>query len=184
MLNSKKDIRNYIYNLREEMKIEDKEIWDREIYNKLIAHKAYENAKTIFIYVSFKGEVDTHSIINKALSTGKKVCIPMVNKNKKIMEAYYINSMNDLHEGYFGIMEPKEGCKKAENENIDLIISPGVAFDIEGGRIGYGGGFYDKFIASLKENKPIIALAYKFQILDKIILEDRDKRVDEVISNN
>lgn len=183
MLNSKKDIRNHIYNLREKMKIKDKEIWDRDIYNKLLNHKAYENATTIFVYVSFKGEVDTHSIIKRALSTGKKVCVPKVNKSEKIMEAYYINSMEDVEKGYFGIMEPKVSCKKANNEEIDLIISPGVAFDMEGGRIGYGGGFYDKFLASLNETKPIIALAYKFQILDKIILEETDRRVDEIISN-
>ncbi|MFX0548607.1 5-formyltetrahydrofolate cyclo-ligase [Hathewaya histolytica] len=184
MFNNKKDIRNYIYNLRDNMKEEEKDLWDESIEKKLTTHPLYEVSSTIFIYVSFRGEVYTHNIIKNALQKNIKICVPKINKQEKIMEAYYINSMEDLEEGYFKVLEPKEYCKRTNNEDIDLIVSPGVAFDKEGGRVGYGGGFYDRFIGSLSKEIPVIALAYKFQILDKVILEDTDKKVDEILIND
>lgn len=181
---NKKQIRKFILNQRYSIDPKIKKIWDKEIEEKLILTKQFKDATTIFIYVSFNSEVSTRHIIKLALHKGKRVCVPKVDKSNKIMDAYYINHIKDLKKGVYGILEPKDQCIKACNEDIDLIVCPGLAFDKFGNRIGYGGGYYDKFIGSTKKKIISIGLAYKFQIIDNVYSNEKDKRINYIITNN
>lgn len=179
----KKEIRILIKNKKSLLKREIKEIMDNSIFNKIIESNFYKDAKTILVYVSFNGEVETHRFIKYALKDGKNICIPKVLSKEDGMKAIKIDSFDELKKGAYGILEPKNLTKKIEEKDIELILIPGVAFDKNGGRIGYGGGFYDKFLKKVRKDTFKIALAYDFQILDEVPLEEHDVKIDGIITN-
>nr|WP_269205477.1 5-formyltetrahydrofolate cyclo-ligase [Clostridium botulinum] len=183
MVKDKDRIRKIIKNKRSSLNKIDKEIKDENIFNKVIESKIYKKSKAIFIYVSFNGEVDTHRIIKYSLNNGKIVCVPKVISNSKYMNAVKINSFDELIKGTYGILEPKDSCELVDKKDIDLVLVPGMAFDKEGRRIGYGGGFYDVFLRKIEDKAPKVALAYRFQILDSIPYEEHDISVDRIISD-
>jgi len=179
----KKELRKRMLKLRDEQRPADRALWDDIIFSKLTGSSDYREAKVVFIFVSFRSEVDTHRIIRKALEDGKVVGVPKVLSKAEGMKAFRIESMQDLAEGYFGVLEPKKGSPEIPAADIDLIVIPGAAFDREGGRIGYGGGFYDKYISEAGRGIRKVALAYRMQILDKVPMEENDMRVDAIITN-
>ncbi|MDP4177472.1 MAG: 5-formyltetrahydrofolate cyclo-ligase [Bacillota bacterium] len=182
-MNDKNEIRKLIKEKREALSIEDKAAYDEAIFNKIILLEQYKNSKIIFIYVSFDKEVDTFRIINHALENNKTICVPKVISKSEGMKAVKIESINELTAGKYGILEPKESNNIINADKIDLIISPGVAFDSSGYRVGYGGGFYDRFLSNVNDNVPVIAMSYDFQFIDKVPREDFDKPVDFVVTN-
>jgi 5-formyltetrahydrofolate cyclo-ligase len=180
---NKKELRQIIYKKRNELNDDIKSNWDSSILEKLLENKFYKNSKVIFTYVSFGGEVDTLKFIERALTDGKTICVPKVISKKEGMEAYKINSLNDLEKGFYGILEPKGNAELIDPSEIDMIIMPGVAFDKTNGRIGYGGGFYDRFLRRVSPDTGKIALSYAFQIFDSIPTEEFDEKVDFIITN-
>lgn len=180
----KKDLRNIILNKRNSIDNNTKEEMDREIFNRLINLDLYKEAKNIFIYLSFGSEIDTNPIIDRALEDGKEVYIPKIYKSNKEMKAIRLNSFEDLEENSMGILEPKDDSNFIDKENIDLIIVPGAVFDLEGNRIGYGGGYYDRFLSNIKDKRNKVALAYDLQIVENIEAEEHDIKVDYIITNS
>lgn len=154
---------------------------DKRIRDKFLNSDAFNKSKFIFIYVNMDSEIDTLNIINEAIQKGKRVAVPKVFPILKEMKALEIKSLLDLNEsGAFGILEPKFSNNDVSHV-VDLVILPGLAFDEDGNRIGYGGGFYDKFLSKYKDLKKI-ALCYEFQILKNICKEEFDQKVDEIIT--
>lgn len=180
---SKKEYREEVLALRSQLDIHTKNQWDNIILDKLINSDYYKNSSVIFAFVSFRDEVDTHKFIKQALKDGKTICVPKVPSKKQGMETHIIKGFEDLKEGYFGILEPIDGCTKASPDDIDFILMPGVAFDLEGGRVGYGAGFYDKFLAKLNKDVPKIAIAYDFQLYEKVPTDEFDIKIDGIITN-
>ena len=122
----------------------DKEDRDNIIFNKVINNIKVNNASIILTYVSTKEEADTINIIKHFLGK-KKVAVPRIDNG--IMNFYYINSLDELMEGYFGILEPTTN-NKVTNFNNSICIVPGLCFDKENYRLGYGKGYYDKFLSN------------------------------------
>lgn len=180
----KKDLRKIILNKRNFIDNNTKEEMDREIFNKLINLDLYKEAKNIFIYLSFGSEIDTKPIIDRALEEGKEVYIPKVYKINKEMRAIRLNTFEDLEKNSMGILEPKDDFNFIAKEKIDLIIVPGAVFDFKGNRIGYGGGYYDRFLSNIKDKRNKIVLAYNLQIVDNIEAEEHDIKVDYIITNS
>lgn len=147
--------------------------------------KEFKNSKNILFYVSFNNEVDTHEIIKELLKNNqKRIIIPFVQKNKIILQLSELEDFNDLEPKTFGILEPKDDkIKKFDPGNVELVIVPGIAFDRRGHRIGYGLGHYDRFLAGLKKKTKKIALAFDFQIIDKIPEEEHDIAMDIIVTN-
>ena len=179
----KKNLRNKILSIRDSLNIKEKEIMDNKIFNELISTDLYKKAKSIFIYLSFGTEIDTNKIINNALQDKKEVYIPKIYKTDKSMKAIRLSSFEDLKENSMGILEPIDDSNFIEKENIDLIIVPGVVFDLNGNRIGYGGGYYDRYLESIKDVKNKVVLAYDLQIIDSIEPETHDITFDYIITN-
>ena len=182
-MKSKDDIRKELLKKRDILTSEEVEAKSRAIFEKLVNNEAYKNAENILIYVSFFTEVKTDEIILDALSLGKNVFCPKVtNRDLGFMKFVRIYDTSELSEGYFGIREPEisESSEIYTSSPNTLVIIPGVAFDKKGNRIGYKGGFYDRFLADHNEAYTI-AIAYSFQILDEIIPEIHDIPVNEVI---
>lgn len=137
----------------------------------------YRNAKTIYGYLPYNQEVRTVPMLEQALADGKRVAVPKVYDDE--MRFIYLTDLNQVEKGYAGIPEPIADEPVAEDPTA-LVLMPGLAFDREGHRIGYGGGFYDKFLAT-EPNHPTVALCYAFQMVDELPTEEFDVPVDLVL---
>ncbi|HHV11450.1 MAG TPA: 5-formyltetrahydrofolate cyclo-ligase [Clostridiales bacterium] len=185
---TKGEIRIYQKKIRSQLDDVQKELFDDRIFYQLIGTEWYRESKRIFTYVSFQAEVDTVRVIQQAFADGKQVYIPKVEAHG--MEFYEIKDLEGLERSSYGILEPEGGhekrfpvkdFQKIRKEN--LMILPGLAFDPSGNRIGYGAGYYDRYLLLQGEdlfNK--IALAYDFQVLDLVPAEEFDIRADVIIT--
>ena len=181
---TKKELRKLAKELRDsiekEMVIQLSDIIQKRVCN----HPWFEQSKNVFIYVSTGNEVRTNYIIEKAMKMGKRVCVPRVIPRVK-MEAVPINNLNDdLQMGFFNIMEPKSNLQPINEKKIDLVIVPGLMFDRKGFRIGYGGGYYDKYIALLTPSCKTIGIAFEAQIADELPVDEHDMSVMTIITEN
>lgn len=142
----------------------------------------YQEAEAIFCYVSFNQEVSTTEIITKALLDGKRVYVPKILQgNMKFIE---IMSLSDLVPGFFGILEPK-GDKEVIPASYNFVIVPGLAFDQEGRRIGYGKGFYDRYFNLYGEERFLkVALAYDFQVYAQLQDFPKDVKMNMILTDN
>ena len=139
--------------------------------------EAYKNAKTIYGYLPYNQEVRTVPMLEQALKDGKKVAVPKVYGDE--MKFLYLDDLTKVSKGYAGIPEPIADGPVADDETA-LVLMPGLAFDPQGHRIGYGGGFYDKFLAA-EPNHPTLALCYEFQLLPELDTEEHDSPGDTVL---
>lgn len=139
--------------------------------------EAYKTAKTIYGYLPYNQEVRTVPMLEQALKDGKKVAVPKVYGDE--MKFLYLDDLTQVAKGYAGIPEPIADEPVADDETA-LVLMPGLAFDPQGHRIGYGGGFYDKFLAA-EPNHPTLALCYEFQMLPQLHTEEHDIPVDTVL---
>lgn len=183
LYNNKVYIRKSVIEKRNSITIDIKKELDERILKKLIDNKSYKDSLVLFTFVSFGSEVDTHKIISYALNDGKIVYVPKIKSKDKGIEIFRINTLCDLKPGYFNILEPLENCPAGNINDIDLILMPGIAFDRNGGRIGYGAGFYDRFLTNINSDVPKLALAYQFQVLDEVPITEFDVKIDGIISN-
>ena len=138
---------------------------------------AYKAAKTIYGYLPYNQEVRTVPMLEQALRDGKRVAVPKVYGEE--MRFLYLDDLTQVAKGYAGIPEPIADEPVADDKTA-LVLMPGLAFDPEGHRIGYGGGFYDKFLAA-EPDHPTLALCYEFQMLPKLDTEEHDIPVDTVL---
>ena len=138
---------------------------------------AYRQAKTIYGYLPYNQEVRTVPMLQQALHDGKRVAVPKVYGDE--MKFIYLDDLTQVEKGYAGIPEPVADGPVAQDETA-LVLMPGLAFDSQGHRLGYGGGFYDKFLAS-EPNHPTLALCYEFQMLPSLETEAHDIPVDTVL---
>lgn len=141
------------------------------------ACELYREAKTIYGYLPYNQEVRTTAMLAQAMRDGKRVAVPKVYGDE--MRFIYLDDFNGIEKGYAGIPEPVADGPVADDPTA-LVLMPGMAFDKEGHRIGYGGGFYDKFLEK-EPNHPTLALCYDFQMLEHLETEEHDIPVDVVI---
>lgn len=121
---------------------------DGAVLEKLLSLREYKVNPTIFTYVSKSIEVDTFGLIEASLQAGKKVAAPRCVPGTYDMEFFYISSVDDLEKGMFGVLEPNpERCKKVEDFSRGFCVVPGLCFDVQGFRLGYGKGYYDRFLS-------------------------------------
>lgn len=173
---SKNELRNNVIALRNALSIQKIEQKSNAIIKKLFTLSEYQNASTIMAYVDFRNEVPTSGIIQNALANGKKIAIPITDiKNKKLTPSLLHDFPGDLAPGAWGILEPRPECiRPIDPEEIDLVIIPGVAFDEVGNRLGYGGGFYDRFLLRTRRDVILLALAFELQIQPHVYSDKHD----------
>lgn len=150
------------------------------IGHKLIHSSYYQQCTNLFCYVSHDNEVDTRSIIHQAWQDNKEVYVPKV-MGKGQMFFYPITSMEDLTTGRYGILEPQPTIDHTPIRD-SLLIMPGVVFDKDRNRIGYGGGFYDRYLAKLQERPMLIALCYNNQLVDTLKPDPYDIKPDYILT--
>ena len=142
-----------------------------------LASEAYRTAKTIYGYLPYNQEVRTVPMLEQAMRDGKRVAVPKCYGDE--MKFIFMDDLSKVEKGYANIPEPIANEPIADDETA-LVLMPGLAFDPQGHRIGYGGGFYDKFLAA-EPGHPTLALCYAFQMLDHLETEEFDIPVDTVL---
>ena len=173
----KKELRRTIRERKRAM-TEEQIVAASEKLGKLFAStEAYQKAQTIYGYLPYNQEVRTVPMLQKALDDGKKVAVPKVFGEE--MKFIYLDDLTAVEKGYAGIPEPVADGPVADDKKA-LVLMPGLAFDPQGHRIGYGGGFYDKFLAA-EPDHPTVALCYDFQMMPALQTEEFDVPVDCVL---
>ncbi|MBI5225329.1 5-formyltetrahydrofolate cyclo-ligase [Candidatus Micrarchaeota archaeon] len=171
----KQKLRKEALEIRKKLSAYEKKELEGKIIGMLISSRDFKSAKTIMLYFPVHNEVDCAIAIEDAMKTGKIVCCPCIEGNEIVAREIG----GKLQKSKFGVLEPFDGKIIAPDE-IDLVIVPGVAFDRRGGRIGYGQGFYDRFLKKTSAKK--IALAYGFQVGRAFANESHDVPVDKIVT--
>lgn len=172
-------IRKQMKQLRADMTRTERFEKSMQIFEQLITVPEFKRADRIYTYVSMDNEIDTIMLIDYSLSLEKRVFVPRV--SGKDMEFYEISDISELNPGYRGIYEPDINGKEPDYSRTGFMCMPGLAFDRSYNRIGYGGGFYDRYLSV--ENKLYkAALAYEAQLLESIPAQDGDVRPDMIVT--
>ena len=173
----KKELRRQIRELKRAMTNEQIDAASARLGELFLNCPQYKQAKTIYGYLPYNQEVRTIAMLEQALRDGKRVAVPKCYGDE--MRFIYMDDLSKVEKGYAGIPEPIADGPVADDETA-LVLMPGLAFDPQGHRIGYGGGFYDRFLAK-EPNHPTLALCYDFQILPHLDTEEFDIPVDTVL---
>jgi len=178
-------LRNRILELRDNMDPSDVEQKSLTISDTVTSLPEYEKAKVIACYVNKESEVQTRTLIRKALSSQKKVLIPITRKNSNELVFSEIPSLYELSPGPFGIMEPNPSKRKLRDVSTsDLVIVPGIVWDIYGHRLGWGHGYYDQVLKKLWRETLSIGLSFDLQLVDQVPREQFDLPVKVLVTES
>jgi len=185
-MQDKATVRHGILVARDALTRDERQVKSSAIGLKLLEQADYIGSGTILFYLNFRSEAATRTMIGAALTAGKKVLLPKVDRKAHRLKLFEVKDLGaDLEAGYMGIYEPVEGlARPASPEEADLVIMPGVGFDGNGRRLGYGGGYYDRLIETLRPDAKLIALAFDAQVVEEIPAEEHDKKVDKIITES
>lgn len=181
----KEQLRKKILTLMRDQKEEDRLKKSLGVLKKLFAAPQFKAARTVLFYASFDGEVDTYDMMKQAMTLGKKIALPIIDpKHKHIIPAFVHDLHKDLVPGSYGIPQPRlEKGRLAADDEIDLSVVPGIAFDRTNHRLGRGAGYYDRFLSRLAKHVPSLGIAFDFQIVDRLPHHEHDVALTGVISN-
>ena len=179
MIEDKKALRRKYIAVRDSVGEEKRESASRKIAEILFETDFYKQAKAVFAYVSFGSEVETQEILKKIKTDGKRLFVPLCDTENRVMSAVEIDDVSQLIRGAYGIMEPENKQRVAEKGEIDLIIAPALSFDKSGARLGYGGGYYDKFMEGFEGMT--VGLCFDECLAEELPREEFDCKVDRVI---
>lgn len=154
------------------------------IQKKILDLPEFKQAKTVMLFLNFRDEVETTELAEATLALKKKLVLPRCAPNGVIIPIEVQDLNLDIEPGVWGIREPKLSKGEADPSKIDLVIVPGAGFDLEGNRLGYGGGYYDRFFMRLNPSVPRIAIAFECQIIDKVPIDQHDAKMTVLITEN
>ena len=174
---NKKELRDYIRKFKRAMTKEEIAVKSEKLGELFLASDLYKQAKNIYGYLPYNQEVRTTAMLEQAQKDGKRIAVPKILGDTMIF--VWLDDLRAVEKGYSGIPEPIDLTPVADDPTA-LVLMPGMAFDPQGHRCGYGGGFYDKFLAS-EPNHPTLALCYDFQVLEHLETEEFDIPVDCVL---
>ena len=177
---NKIEMRKKYLGLRKQMPKEELSGKSEQILSALLSLDAIKNAKIVMLYISYNQEVNTHPLIKILKASGKNICAPICDTDSCEMTAYYIDGTDSLVSGAYGILEPKPE-RKANEEDIDCVIVPACVFGRNFARIGYGKGYYDRFLPKAK-NAVKIGLCYDFCLIDNVKADRYDEYVDIIVT--
>lgn len=180
----KSELRRTVLRKRDGLTHWEREGKSRAIGSRLAELPAYREAGTVLFYVEFRSEVITRPMIAEALTSGKNVIVPKVEREGHLLRLFGITDpATELVPGYMGIPEPDDTrLREYQPADIDLVVLPGVGFDTSCGRLGYGGGYYDRLVEKLRPGTPLVALAFEAQLAERVPCEPHDKPMDCVIT--
>lgn len=182
MCSEKQQLRRHFLAVRAAMQQAEKQETDRQIVRRVLEMEPYRNANMIFCYVATPAEIDTRPILEQALSTGKTVCVPRCGQAGS-MTARRISSLDVLTRGRYGILEPPDTAEMIPPEQIKLVLAPALAADRRGYRLGYGGGYYDRFLEQVNPVSTVcVVLCVENRLVDRLPAEPYDRRCHWVVT--
>lgn len=177
---AKKDLRNKYRQIRNDLPTEIKSEYDKKICDTLMSLVSFRFSDTILMYAPINGEIDVMPIAENALALGKKVAFPVCDPETHTMEFKRVDSVELLAPGHYSIFEPGEAFETITDFSRSICLIPGIIFDVNGYRVGYGKGYYDRFLADYDGTK--FGLVYSDFILDNVPRGRFDRHVDVLIS--
>jgi 5-formyltetrahydrofolate cyclo-ligase len=157
----------------------------KSIAERISMHSAFAAARTILLTLPFRGEWDTRPLALATIAAGKTVVVPRVDGVARMLDLHSIADLDrDLVGGYQGIPEPRADRPKVPRDAIDFVLVPGVAFDLRGRRLGYGGGYYDRLLPLLSPGVARIAGAFDLQLVDLVPAAPHDIAVDAIVTES
>jgi 5-formyltetrahydrofolate cyclo-ligase len=178
---NKKKIRKEVLALRNAIPLAEREVMSRSICINFAGLPILADCSSVMIFLSFGSEINTDYIIEWLWQQKKQVLVPLCKPETREMEIFPIAAFTDLAPGYFGIREPQRGLRPpVAKEVADLVAVPAVAFDGRGYRVGYGGGYYDRFLAG--SDVPTVGLAFSCQIIPEAPVDAYDLAVQGIVT--
>ncbi len=177
VLRNKKELRRYFLNKRDEMGEEEVRLYSESINERIKSLYEFKEAKKLLLFCPFRKEPDITPLFLESASSGKETIFPKVDNND--LRLYKVDSMEAFKRGSFCILEPQYG-EEVSPEEIDLVLVPGLAFNIRGYRIGFGKGFYDRLLKKIRGTK--VGVAYSFQVVEELPTDEWDQPVDLIVT--
>ncbi|GAU78009.1 5-formyltetrahydrofolate cyclo-ligase [Fusibacter sp. 3D3] len=179
----KKQIRQKMLKARSSLSEQERTTYSDLIMSYLVHSEIFTKASQVASFLDFRDEVCMSPINDYILKTQKSLCLPYIDMKNKIMTFHAVNAISDLKLSPYGILEPDpKRHTQIDLKSIDLVLTPGVAFDMKGFRLGYGGGFYDRFFEKISPDVPRIGVAFSLQQLDVIPVESHDLPLTALIT--
>ncbi len=173
--------------MRDAMAPESRTALSRAIVRDIVETSVYRRSDAVMAYANFGSELQTDEFVRHVLDQGKTLLLPRVNHQKGWLDVYRVRDpVRDLRVGTWGIREPRpDRCVRVDPYVVDFVLVPGVAFDARAGRLGYGGGFYDKLLADgLSARSWLVAGAFENQMVERVPLDEHDIPMDVVVTEN
>ncbi|MGH3146985.1 MAG: 5-formyltetrahydrofolate cyclo-ligase [Rubrobacter sp.] len=182
---TKARLREVVLGRRDAMESGTRAALSGAIVREIITLAGYEESRTVMAYAGFGSELQTDAFLRHTLSEGKRLLLPRVNRQERLLDVYEVKDpARDLEAGTWGIREPiLDLCAPADPSAAEFVLVPGLAFDSRGGRLGYGAGFYDKLLsASVSPRAWLVAGAFEAQMVQEVPLAEHDVLVDLVVT--
>jgi len=181
-INIKAEVRKSCLTQRATLREEERRTKSLTIQQKLKDLLDFQKAHTVMLFLNFRDEVETTDLAEATIACKKKLILPRCAPKGILLPLEVSNLAVDLEPGAWGIREPKLTNKEVNPLEIDLVVVPGAGFDLQGNRVGYGGGFYDRFFMRLKPSTPRIALAFECQIIAEVPVDKHDAKMTKLIT--
>ena len=176
-------LREAIVAARDAMNADERARASRAIAERIGALDAYSHARAVLAFLPYRSEWDATLVVRDALAAGKIVAAPRVDPAARMLRPLRIASLErDVEAGYRGIPEPRARCAMVPLERFDVVLVPGIAFDVHGRRLGYGGGYYDRLLPLLPASSTRIAGAFELQVADSVPTAPHDTGVDWIVT--
>jgi 5-formyltetrahydrofolate cyclo-ligase len=182
----KRQLRRLILALRRGLPAAECLTRSRLVWDRIALLACYQRAHMVLGYMAFDHEVLTDGLIRQAMVSGKRIVLPVVQADRQQLALYAIEDFDrDLAPGYCGILEPRpQRARAVAPEALDLALVPGVAFDLRGGRLGFGAGFYDRLLGRLPGEVPKVGMAFDFQVIPRLPHQPHDVMLDAIVTDN
>ncbi|MHB1652821.1 MAG: 5-formyltetrahydrofolate cyclo-ligase [Desulfitobacteriaceae bacterium] len=179
----KKEVRSTVLSKRAALTEEERHLKSLQINQQVLTLPEYGKARTVMLFLNFRDEVETTGLAEETLARGKRLILPRCAPQGVLIPAIIRDLGQDIEPGMWGIREPKQkGLAEEDPLIIDLVIVPGAAFDLKGNRLGYGGGYYDRFFARLRPSVPRVAIGFAAQVLPEVPIGRYDQKMTILIT--
>jgi 5-formyltetrahydrofolate cyclo-ligase len=180
---AKRSVRERILRARDAMPAHLRTAASAAIAATLSGRSDFIAARVVLLTLPFGSEWDTRLVLRAALAQGKSVAVPRVNQERRMLEIHAVcDAAREIAPGYRGIPEPRADCPPVALASIDWVLVPGVAFDAEGRRVGYGGGYYDRLLPLLERGAARVAGAFELQVVERVPDAPHDTTVDAIVT--
>jgi 5-formyltetrahydrofolate cyclo-ligase len=185
MREAKRSVRTEVLRARDALSPDFRAAASKRIAAALCARGDFLSSRVVLLTLPFGSEWDTTLVLSSALEQGKTVAVPRVNEERRMLEIHAVcDAAREVAPGFRGIPEPNADCPSVPLASIDWVLVPGVAFDAEGRRMGYGGGYYDRLLPLFERRAARVAGAFEVQLVDRVPAAPHDATIDAIVTES